>query len=125
MISLSMICYYLPFLLLNIETRDHKKIKNYFENLSNELFYEIFEYLNGCELYKAFSNLNIHFHTLLQSPSLQFKIEFRYYSKAILQYYSAYIVAQNKIRIISFTLINFHHYNSYLILIHHLIDLNH
>ncbi|CAM4847207.1 unnamed protein product [Rotaria magnacalcarata] len=44
------------------------------ENLSNELFYEIFAYFDGFEFYEAFSNLNHRFQQLLNSSILQFKI---------------------------------------------------
>ena len=46
------------------------------ENLSNEIFYEIFDYFDGCDIYQAFSNLNYRFQQLIHSPSLLFKIEF-------------------------------------------------
>jgi hypothetical protein len=46
------------------------------ENLSNEIFYEIFDYLDGYHIYKAFSNLNDHFQQLFNSSSLLFKIYF-------------------------------------------------
>lgn len=48
------------------------------ENLSNELFYEIFDYLNVCDMCEAFSNLNYHFYQLLNSSSLLFKIKLDY-----------------------------------------------
>ncbi|CAF1195734.1 unnamed protein product [Adineta steineri] len=37
-----------------------KKTITYIENLANEPFHEILDYFDGCELYNAFSNLNIH-----------------------------------------------------------------
>jgi hypothetical protein len=43
------------------------------ENLSNEIFYEIFDYLNGCEINQSFAYLNPRFQQLLESPSLLFK----------------------------------------------------
>jgi hypothetical protein len=46
------------------------------ENLSNELFYEIFDYLDGYHVYQAFSNLNHHFKQLLNSSFLLFKIKY-------------------------------------------------
>jgi hypothetical protein len=46
------------------------------ENFSDEIFYEIFDYLNGCEIYDAFSNLNHRFEQLLHSSSLLYKLEF-------------------------------------------------
>ncbi|CAF0921623.1 unnamed protein product [Rotaria sordida] len=48
------------------------------DNLSNEIFYEIFDYLDACEIYHAFSNLNHRFQQLLYSSSLLFKIELHY-----------------------------------------------
>ncbi|CAF3584337.1 unnamed protein product [Rotaria sp. Silwood1] len=47
---------------------------NSIENLSDELFYEIFDYLNGCEIYHTFSNLNYRFEQLINSSSLLLKI---------------------------------------------------
>ncbi len=44
------------------------------ENFSNEIFYEIFDYLDGCHIYEAFTNLNYRFQQLLNSPSILFKI---------------------------------------------------
>ncbi|CAF3374801.1 unnamed protein product [Rotaria socialis] len=45
------------------------------ENLSNELFYDILEYLDGCTLYQAFSDLNHRFQQLLSSSLLRLKIQ--------------------------------------------------
>ncbi|CAF5022691.1 unnamed protein product [Rotaria sp. Silwood1] len=47
------------------------------ENLSTEIFYEIFDYLDGYEIYQAFSNLNHHFQQIINSSSLllKFKID--------------------------------------------------
>ncbi|CAF1320502.1 unnamed protein product [Rotaria sp. Silwood1] len=45
------------------------------ESLSNELFYEMFDYLDGIEIYQAFSNLNTRFQQLLTSSSILFKID--------------------------------------------------
>ncbi|CAF2877180.1 unnamed protein product [Rotaria sp. Silwood2] len=46
------------------------------ENLTKELFYEIFDYLDGCDLYEAFSNLNDHFQQLISSSFTLFKIKY-------------------------------------------------
>jgi hypothetical protein len=45
------------------------------ENFSDEIFHEIFDYLDGCHIYEAFSNLNHRFEQLLNSPLLLFKID--------------------------------------------------
>ncbi|CAF0946073.1 unnamed protein product [Adineta steineri] len=44
------------------------------EDFSNEIFYEIFEYLHGTDIYKAFSILNSRFQQLIHCPFLQYKI---------------------------------------------------
>ena len=44
------------------------------ENFSDELFYEIFDYLDSYNIYEGFSNLNSRFQQLLNSSSLLFKI---------------------------------------------------
>ncbi len=50
------------------------------ENLSNEIFCEIFDYLDGYAIHTAFSNLNSRFNNLLINPSFLMKTEFRYNS---------------------------------------------
>ena len=45
------------------------------ENLSNEFFYEIFDYLNAWHIYIAFSNLNYRFQQLLDNSSILYKIK--------------------------------------------------
>ncbi|CAF1232472.1 unnamed protein product [Adineta steineri] len=47
------------------------------ENLPNELFNEIFDYLGAYHMHQAFSNLNYRFQRLINSSSLLFKITFR------------------------------------------------
>jgi hypothetical protein len=48
---------------------------NCIENLSNELFYEIFNYLYAWDIYNAFSNLNYRFQQLLDNSSILYKIK--------------------------------------------------
>ncbi|CAF4076208.1 unnamed protein product [Rotaria sordida] len=76
---------------------------NSIENLSDELFYEIFDYLNGCQIYHAFSNLNYRFHQLINSSSLLFKIRLGYYSRSNEIFMNNYkqILLLNKNQIIS------------------------
>jgi hypothetical protein len=57
---------------------------NCIENLSNELFYEIFDYLDGIHIYQALSNLNHHFQQLLNSSFLLFKITYSSLGEAFL-----------------------------------------
>ncbi|CAF4637511.1 unnamed protein product, partial [Rotaria sp. Silwood2] len=79
-------------------------LKIYLENLSNELFYEIFDYLDSCDLYKAFSNLNIRFQNLIFRSSFPLKINFCAKSKSIIEEYCQHIIIPNIHRIISFNL---------------------
>ncbi|CAF3570438.1 unnamed protein product [Rotaria sp. Silwood1] len=89
-----------------------KKLIHSFENLSNELFYEIFDYLDGYEIYQAFSNLNSRFKALLTCSSLRLKIDLRFHPEDILQYCSTYVVTPNKDRIISLRWSNLRDYKS-------------
>jgi hypothetical protein len=45
------------------------------ENLPNEVYYEIFSYLDGCKIHHAFFDLNHRFQQLLNCPSLLFRIK--------------------------------------------------
>ncbi|CAF1502734.1 unnamed protein product [Rotaria sordida] len=86
-----------------------KKLQNNFartitfiENLSNEIFYEIFDYLDGYEIYNTFSNLNHHFQQLLDSPSLILKIKLdnSTYNESSMNNYQQYLL-RNKHKIFS------------------------
>ncbi|CAF0981059.1 unnamed protein product [Adineta steineri] len=62
-------------------TEETKKLRNEFdvsitcfENLSNEIFCEIFDDMNGLYIYQAFSNLNYRFQQLISSSLVRFKI---------------------------------------------------
>ncbi|CAF3010006.1 unnamed protein product [Rotaria sp. Silwood2] len=55
------------------------------ENLSNEIFYEIFDYFDGGEMVKIFSKLNSRFEQLLQSSFVLIKTHFfLFYHEAIM-----------------------------------------
>jgi hypothetical protein len=60
----------------NNNDRKNESIRsiNGIENLSNEMFYEIFDYLDGCQIYQSFSKLNYRFYQLLNSSSLRLKL---------------------------------------------------
>lgn len=48
------------------------------ENFSNEIFVEIFDYLDGSDVLVAFSSLNSRFQRLLHSSSLQLNIQYSF-----------------------------------------------
>jgi hypothetical protein len=73
---------------------------SYIENLSNEIFYEIFDYLDGYDIYQAFSNLNIRFENLFLHSSFLMRIEIS--SKTKLNSHYERFIHSNKHRIISF-----------------------
>ncbi|CAF1120141.1 unnamed protein product [Rotaria sordida] len=70
----------------------------HFEDLSNDLIYEIFEFLNGYDLYEAFSNLNSRFENLLIHSILPLKIDTSLMSKSTFQRYYNDIIKRNKHR---------------------------
>ncbi|CAF4699892.1 unnamed protein product [Rotaria sp. Silwood2] len=70
------------------------------ENFSNEIFYEIFDYLDGYDIYKAFSNLNIRLENLLINSSLLMKIQIP--SNTIFNFHYNQFLKLNKHHIISF-----------------------
>ena len=77
-----------------------------FEDLPNELIYEIFEFLDGCHAYTSFADLNIRFRQLFVQSSLPLKLQFRLTSQAILQYHYKHIVVPNRNRIVSLSLLH-------------------
>ncbi|CAF2975458.1 unnamed protein product [Rotaria sp. Silwood2] len=75
------------------------------ENLSNEFFYELFDYLDGCNIFKAFSNLNHRFQQLLNSSSLIFKLELNTLTNESMNIYKkSLIINRHKILSINFSL---------------------
>jgi len=71
---------------MNLIDGHHQSI-NHIENLSNEIFYEIFDYLNGCAINQAFENLNHRFQQFLQSPSLLLKLRINSQSNELYMHY--------------------------------------
>ncbi|CAF0766106.1 unnamed protein product [Adineta steineri] len=77
------------------------------ENLSNEVVYEIFEYLDGCDIYKSFSNLNIRLQNLIISSSLLLRIELDPLSKHLLEHHCQHVIIPNSHRILSLHLADY------------------
>jgi len=72
--------------------------------LSNELFYEVFDYLDGCEIYHTFSNLNSRFQHLITCLSVLLKIKlYRKTQSELIQLWES-IILPNRHRLLSFTL---------------------
>jgi hypothetical protein len=70
--------------------------------LSNELFYEIFEYLDGCDIYKAFANLNSRFEHLITCSSIPFKIKLYSEARSELEHCCKTVIIPNTHRVLSF-----------------------
>jgi hypothetical protein len=74
------------------------------ENLSNELLYEIFDYLDCCDIFDGFSNLNTRFQEFLNNSSFLFKI-YRFSTRErTFKRYCKQVILPNKYRIISLNL---------------------
>ncbi|CAF4177326.1 unnamed protein product [Rotaria magnacalcarata] len=87
----------LLFLLLTLEENLSTKNQSItsIEDLSNEIFYEIFDYFNGDEIVKTFSKLNSRFQQLLHSSSILIKTHF------YLFYYEEMLNKDHKLEIFS------------------------
>ncbi len=72
-----------------------------FEDLSNELIYEIFDYFDGLFIYEIFSKLNSRFHSLFIHSALRLKIKFPLTSKSFFQSRCQHFITPNIQRIIS------------------------
>jgi hypothetical protein len=80
--------------------------KTCIENLSNELFYEIFDYLDVYNIYKSFLNLNDRFRHLITSPSFALKIHLHSEEQTKLIQTCEKIIIPNRQRILSLNLEN-------------------
>ncbi|CAF0830930.1 unnamed protein product [Adineta steineri] len=77
-----------------------------FEDLPNEIIYEIFDILDFCSAYEIFSNLNRRFHQILVLSTLSIKIDISLISKPTFQRHYKQIIMPNKHRINSLCLSN-------------------
>mgnify|MGYP001039548468 FL=1 len=71
--------HHFRFCLLLITKMPSSKItyfQSYFEQLPNELFFEIFDYLDAYEIYQSFFKLNRRFQHLFYSSNLPLKVNF-------------------------------------------------
>jgi len=71
----------------------------HFEDLSNELIYEIFEFLDIYNVYQSFFNLNNRFQYFLINSTLPIKINISTLSKSSFEHYYNDIILPNKHRI--------------------------
>ncbi len=76
------------------------------EDLSNEVIYEMFDFLDFCQIYDAFSHLNVRLENLLHDPLLPIKIKIALVSKPTFQRYYTQIIIPNVRRIQSLHLSN-------------------
>ncbi|CAF4252976.1 unnamed protein product [Rotaria sp. Silwood2] len=74
------------------------------ENLSNELFYEIFEYLDGYDIYKTFCNLNSRFQYLITCSSISFNIKLCSNARSEVKHCCKTVIIPNIHRILSLNL---------------------
>ena len=80
--------------------------KTYFEDLSNDVIYDILEFLDYFHAYQAFYNLNIRFYHLLTNLSLPIKLNLSSISKSTFQYFNKDVILSNKDRIRSLHISN-------------------
>jgi hypothetical protein len=70
------------------------------EDLSNEVFYEIFEYLDCSDIYNGFFNLNTRLQNLINCPSLPLTIHRDFPSPSNVHRYCKEFINPNKYRIV-------------------------
>ncbi|CAF3635086.1 unnamed protein product [Rotaria sp. Silwood1] len=73
--------------------------KSHFEDLANEIIYEIFEYLDVYHVYQGFFYLNIRFQNLLINTNLPIQINIPTMSKTNFELYHQNMIKPNKHRI--------------------------
>ncbi|CAF0833251.1 unnamed protein product [Adineta steineri] len=83
-----------------------KEFNTCFEDLSNELIYEIFDLLDFHHVYQAFDSLNARFYNLITNTTLPIEVNLSSISKSTFQRYNKDIILPNKHRIHSLHLSN-------------------
>ncbi|CAF2111797.1 unnamed protein product [Rotaria magnacalcarata] len=84
-----------------VELEENVSSKACLEHLANEIFYEIFDYLDTCDVYKAFSTLNIRFQDLLFSSSYRLKMNLYSQSESVLADRCRHLLIPNRHRLLS------------------------
>jgi hypothetical protein len=77
---------------------------SHLEDLSNELIYEVFDYLDDWEIYEIFSQFNARFQRLFTSSSPRLKLNLLLTSKPIFLRHCSKLVTPNIDRIVSLSL---------------------
>ena len=77
-----------------------------FEDLPNEVIYEIFDYLDISHVFESFFNLNNRFKYLIINCPFVFKIDLSFLSKSTFEHLCKNLIETNKDRIISLRLTN-------------------
>ncbi|CAF0851843.1 unnamed protein product [Adineta steineri] len=83
-----------------------KQSITHFEDLSNEIFYEIFGHLDYFHVYQSFFNLNIRFRKFLTCSNVLIKINISSISKSNLEHYYTNTIILYPHRIISLCITN-------------------
>ncbi|CAF4602369.1 unnamed protein product [Rotaria sp. Silwood2] len=83
--------------------------KTYFEDLSNDLMYEIFDYLDEYDIYESFYDLNQRFKNLLIKSNLPIEIRFPSISKLNFYNYYRQMILSNRHRITLFHQVEYNH----------------
>lgn len=84
-----------------------KETKKRLEDLSNELIYEIFDYLDGFDMLEAFSNLNQRFQTLVNHSSIPIKLKYPAGKSMSVKDYCEKLLLPNKHRLQSVQMITY------------------
>ncbi|UJR19707.1 hypothetical protein I4U23_022841 [Adineta vaga] len=81
---------------IKLQCTNKNKSKTSIEDLSNELLYEIFEYLDAYFIYESFFKLNQRFQNLLLYSNFLFEIDIPSLSKSTFEHYYTQVITANK-----------------------------